>query len=437
MKMLACSRPVQRLALLGLVGTVLFWSTAALVPAQEKAPAPRQADKAKPAVEDGKKDAKVVEADRARLAPVRVGYTRPGYPNDKVNDDGSIRPLAWDPEYRDKRLIGGSVYFLVLERTGDEGDTWGTGIADFDRRFVEGKNFKGSFSTTLSTQSRYLYLYMVVNDRGLDPAPIRPAADIEFPTVPVAASALKLLVDPRHITSWGHFRGLGLTVKVEDRNAKDEVRGAAEGKPAEPIRLAVSSNPSVLSKLPEKRYMSKAPANPLHELRDSLTLGSATLNLKNSLAYEELAKQKAKLASWGMNIIQAADAAKEPTYVQILYSGYEDRVVPVVGEGQRPVDGEDADLLEANVVFRADWRGNNIMKLGHHSVIFGFTTDLPPIDETIRIEDDRAALRGDGIVAAVSTGVAPGTAPTPTPPAPAATRTRPPPSRTSSTSTPR
>src|SRR5207249_4823677 len=169
-------------------------------------------------------------------------------------------------------------------------------------------------------------------------------------------------------------------------------------------------NPSILAELPEKRYMSKAPANPLTKLRDTLSVGPATTNLKGSFAYNELTKQ-VKLASWGKNLIQDAVEAKEPAYVQLLYAGYGEQIVPVADE-----EGDYA----MQAVFRADWRGKDIMQLGHHSVIFGFTTDLPPVDETIRIEDDVNAREGNGIVAAAAQGVAPGTAPTPTPPAAAA-----------------
>src|SRR5262249_17300052 len=94
-------------------------------------------------------------------APIRVGYTRPGNPSD-TEKNGKLFPLAWDPTYK-KALIGGTVYFAVYERTGTEGDLWGTGIKDFDKTFVEGRSFKNEFSPGLDTQAKYLYLYMVVN----------------------------------------------------------------------------------------------------------------------------------------------------------------------------------------------------------------------------------------------------------------------------------
>src|SRR5437773_3333557 len=252
-------RTVRRIAIVGLVGAAVWLGGANTGPAQEKGPekAPQPKKDEQP-----EKDGKLADQKPALPNMVRSGYTRPGYPEDPLNKDGTVRPLAWSPDFKGK-LIGGTVYFVVLERTGADGDFWGTGIRDFDRRFVEGKNFQGSYSPTLDTKARYLYLYMVVNDRGLDPEPIRPAADVEITAQPVAASALRLLVDPRYITSWGHFRGLGLTAVARDRNLKGDIRGAAEGNPAEPIRFAFSANPSILAELPEKRYMSKAPASPL------------------------------------------------------------------------------------------------------------------------------------------------------------------------------
>src|SRR5439155_3370983 len=121
--------------------------------------------------------------------------------------------------------LGGTVYFLVLERTGTgtgtgfDGDTWGTGTADFDRQFSEGRNFEGSYSPSLDTKARFVYLYQIVNDRGLRPQsqdnPISPVifagekedAPAAPPAVDISSFTLKLLVDPRYITSWGAFQG--------------------------------------------------------------------------------------------------------------------------------------------------------------------------------------------------------------------------------------
>src|SRR5262249_41048468 len=113
---------VSRSALLASVGALLWLGTAAS-PAQEQ----KDKDKA---------------AGQARLTSlVRAGYTRPGTPEDPLNKDGSIRPLAWDPDYQGKNYLGGTIYWIVLEQTGTDGDSWGTGVADFDEHFVEGKSY--------------------------------------------------------------------------------------------------------------------------------------------------------------------------------------------------------------------------------------------------------------------------------------------------------
>jgi len=318
----------------------------------------------------------------------RIGYTRPGAPEDKLNQDGSVRAAAWDPLVKGK-LIGGTVYYLVLQRTGDEGDTWGTGIYNFNERFVEGKNFKNKFSPALDAQAKYLYLYQIVNDRGLDPVPggVKFAAGEDLNVVPIAGSALRIVVDPRYITSWGHFKGTGFNARVPDRNRKGDIRLAADKTPAE-IRLAVSSNPSILEELPNKRYRSPAPAQSLKNLADSFGLGLGTLNLKMSAAFDELAKKKTAkvaLAAYEQNILQAAEHAREPEYVQLLYSGFGD--APALNN-EEPV-----------AAFRADWRGKEIMDLGFHSVVFGFTSDVPPgKNESIRIEDKSSALKGAGLI---------------------------------------
>src|SRR5262249_50346516 len=105
---------------------------------------------------------------------VRAGFTRPGNPPDKLNDNGKIAHVAWSKDYRG---IGCTIYFMVLRRTGSIGDTYGSGIVDFDKRFVRGTEFDGDRSPYLSTSTaKYLYLYQIVNDRGLEPSPIKAAA---------------------------------------------------------------------------------------------------------------------------------------------------------------------------------------------------------------------------------------------------------------------
>src|SRR5262249_5964429 len=152
----------------------------------------------------------------------------------------------------------------VYERTTDaaDGDTWGTGMANFDESFVEGKSFNNTFSPALDTKARYLYLYQSVNDRGLDPgkrgpkqAAIAPALGKELNVQDVAMTSVRLLVDPRYITSWGYFRNAGFTLLVPDRTHTGQtIREAGLANEDKMIRLAASSNPSIEQDLPFKVF---------------------------------------------------------------------------------------------------------------------------------------------------------------------------------------
>jgi hypothetical protein len=311
---------------------------------------------------------------------IRAGYTRVGSPEDKINPDGSVRPMAWDPDVKEK-LIGATIYFVVLQRTGDADDTWGTGMAGFDGKFVEGKNYKNNFSPALDTLAQYLYLYQVINDRGLPPvSEVKFAAGQEMPNMPlpIGSASLTIRVDPRYITSWGHFRGTGFVATVPNRKENGDVVVPAADKAPEKIRLAVSSNASILGEITTKRYIGTsarpAPAHPLGSLAESFGLGPSNLNLKLSEEYKELENRKTKgiaLAAFEDKVLQAqgAENAKEPQFVQLLYDAAKRR---------------DGQLLSTE--FRADWRGKEILDLGRHSVVFGFTSDLRPKDEPIRIQ---------------------------------------------------
>src|SRR5437588_10847497 len=155
-----------------------------------------------------------------------TGYTRPGSPPDQVSRDGKIIFVADDPDER-KKAIGGTVYFTVLDRAkGAEGDTWGTGFKNFDLNFVRGGMFEGGASPGLDTSARYLYLYQTVNDRGTDGV--------------VTNTAIRLLVEPKSITSWGYFSGIGFgTLTNEEEGGKKPGVGPAAFKPGEGGRRTV------------------------------------------------------------------------------------------------------------------------------------------------------------------------------------------------------
>src|SRR5438105_4845605 len=94
-----------------------------------------------------KADAKP-QASAKRHSIVRDGFTRPGNPPDVRLPNGNIRYVAWDPANRED-VIGGTVYWMVLEQTGSDTDSWRTGIARFNDAFREGKDFQNRFSPAL------------------------------------------------------------------------------------------------------------------------------------------------------------------------------------------------------------------------------------------------------------------------------------------------
>jgi hypothetical protein len=372
-------------------------------------------------------DAKQAEAkaqDAAkRTSVVREGFTRPGNPPDEVLPNGKIRYVAWDPANKED-VIGGTIYWMVLRRTGSDTDPWGTGITKFTESFREGKDFENRYSPSLDTDAQYLYLYQAVNDRGLDPLPIKPAANTEIPTKPIARTSLRLLVEPREITSWGYFKDLAFAADVADRKF-DGTSAAGLGQPDKMIRMAVSSNPSILAELPHEPYLAGSPPYPLGDLRQTFSIGPSTIGLASSWAAKELKTNAIKYASWAKNELQAVENALAPDYVLITVAGYDwPRRDAQNGARQAALEwGEN----EAQFVFQTYWDKDNI-KLGQHTTIFGFTCNLPPVDEELRIADP-AALKlaaagirltaNDGDVVPVAAeaiaagGMASGTAPTP------------------------
>jgi hypothetical protein len=433
------------LGLAAFLGLSLGISASAQEKDKKEAPAP-----VKPAMDAGK-DAKDAKADgpQYRLKnAVMMGYTRPGSPDDTIKN-GKVVPAAFT-DTKDK-ILGGTVYFMVLERVGggavadrDAGDTWGTGMGDFDGRFTPGRNFDGGVSPRLDTKAKYLYLYQIVNDRGLEPQAIAPAGFNAVRAEDLAGFGLKLLVDPRYITSWGHFQGSAFNAVAKDRNQINAIRTAADGTET-PIRLAVSANPSIVAELPNHRYMYRSPAYNLGKLARTMEVGSDVENLKKSFNDEYLTKNKGAIqAAFVENELKAdLEGAKEPAFVQLMYFGGEDQLANaglfnggilnagLFNGGLANVGVVNAGLVNNAVIndetpargmFRVDWRGANFMKLGQHSVAFGFTSDLPPVHEPIGIADAESALRGNGIrqviadgsiTPAAAPGTAPGMAPTP------------------------
>jgi hypothetical protein len=87
--------------------------------------------------------------------------------------------------------VGGTINFTVLDALsggGSANDTWGTGVANFNTLFVAGGG-----SGALSTTSRYLYLFQVVNNGP---------SSASFPI-----STQTTFVNPALVSSFGSFTG--------------------------------------------------------------------------------------------------------------------------------------------------------------------------------------------------------------------------------------
>src|SRR5262249_44749056 len=150
---------------------------------------------------------------------------------------------------------------------------------------------------------------------------------------------LKLLVDPRYMTSWGHFRDAGFAANVVDKDAAgNPVKNAVdEGKKKievdRVIRLAFSYMPAIVTRIPDPAFNRRARSHPLGELDTGFGVDGASINLKESRAYSELTNvvgkigaDNVKFASFVEGLVKAAGAAREPDVVQLLSVPEEERM---------------------------------------------------------------------------------------------------------------
>ena len=337
-----------------------------------------KAKKEAPAVAKEKADVAADEPKPANRSLVKAGYTRPGAPEDRVNKKGKIIPAAHDPE-RDpsEPVIGGTVYFAVF-RLNEGDDEIEKSLASVPGAFVKGRNFENSYSPEFDRKAKYLYVYQIVNDRGLDPTKDKVifAADADLDVSTITDFALRITVDPRYITSWGHFKDLSFSAAVPTRDRTGEHVPASDGSKILPV--AFSADSSVLAEIPEKKYQNGAPAHKLGDLIRDFGIRSSNLNLDKMPGVAELMKKKVTgvaLANWEGNQLQAAAGGREPDYVQLILDNERETEQPTL-------DGK----FLGNVIFRTDFKRKNALGVGEHSVVFGFTSDLPPKDEPIRIE---------------------------------------------------
>ena len=370
---------------------------------------------------------------------VRSGYTRPGNPPDELKADGSVKPVALEPGFKG---IGGTIYFAVIELGDAFGEGRGPLFKSLDGAFVPGTFVAGGrpgsavaqvtnrSSGKLDRSARYLYLYQVVNDRGLDRSvtKVQGAANREIDSQDIECARLRLLVRPHLLTSWGYFRNLGFAFDVSEQKGAGGIKFAALGDEGKFIRMAASSNPAVTEGLPSKAYLLSARAYPLGNV---LHVDKSTVGLKESVLVKELTENgkdsNVKLASYQEGMLKAAGNASAPDSVQIVLAGFEDNMGFRAGMDELTQGASSGPSVVP--AFRAVWKDKNALKLGEHSTLFGFTSNLPPVDTEIRIRDPRlAAVEGDGPVpssasvapagltasaAGTANGAAPGTVPTP------------------------
>lgn len=323
------------------------------------------------------KEAAAVEPHSKYRSLIRAGYTRPGAPEDRVGKKGKIIPAFLDPEVPvGEPIIGGTVYFAVFKLNPD-GEVERE-LASLPGRFVEGRNFENAFSPQYDRKAKYLYLYQIVNDRGMDPNdnPILLAADKDINISDVRHWAIKISVDPRHITSWGHFRDLSFHASVPLKDRKGETP-AADGAGGKILPLAFSSDPSIQTELPERKFEDGSPAFSLGKLEKSFGLGDSGLNLHLTPAIAAAQKNKAagRAVNWEENQLQVMEGGRAPDFVQLI-----------IDEKVQAMGVPNSSTYLGPVTFRVDFKKGNTLNVGQHSVVFGFTSDLPPKDEPIRIE---------------------------------------------------
>lgn len=289
----------------------------------------------------------VVAGQQAVAGPLKdfTGYTRIGWPPDDWRPD--------DPKYKEAlkslKAMGVTIYYMVLDREtgevrGTTGDTWGTGVANFDNLFVAGMNHDRG---TLDTNARYLYLYQLVNDSGREAA--------------VRTTSIRLIVPLNEITSWGHFaerrrtdkgvasvKGVGFALPFLDKGEKGDGT----------IRPVSTERPGVS----ERRYLSPAPAvtAPRTYRMLPITLGD------------------------NVPVAEGDDTGVEPDVVVITEGATtaRDAAVPRVADVRAGALTEDRMRARWPAI-RAFWNTNPV-KPRQRSTVFGFTSNAPPtLEETV------------------------------------------------------
>jgi hypothetical protein len=361
-----------------------------------------------------------------------TGVARVGNPYDEPSKDGKrVVPVVFTrleektPD-KYKKLVGGSVYFAVFKNMGaaaKEGDTFGTGMKGLDKRFSGGDGFQ--FSPGFDTSANYLYLYQVVNGRGLDGRNfiaepiaqkdrltekdvIKDFQRVSPPTEAIARWALSLAVRPRDISSWGYFNGAAF-VAQERKSLNlfgEETKVPTTIKP-------ISFLPSMLEETHNPAYKNRAPAQSLGALQPTFQVGDSRINLDKSPAYpgndnaikfavSADAKEKIKfpigIDEQGKPLSTVlfssySEKSKKfqydvnPSSVQIMYDATSDLLrAGYAGYGYGGYTND--DFIRSVLLVKFD--DEQGLKKGQYSVVFGFTSNMPPRPERVRIDTEES-----------------------------------------------
>lgn len=410
--------------------------------------------------EKGDKPADGAARRASGLLKDHCGFASFGYPTGKpvfVNDKPVVAqgtyhytPRGYTKAEFDKKKIpvmGATVYFAVYEHVGTPGDAFGTGLPDFDAKFkATSRHYDADSPRYLDNgrRSRYLYLYQVVNDRGAglrnrfplekeeDPQAIKnivakgdndaitnalaksfaDQAESIPSTQDLAQFALRLAVDARNISSWGYVEGSTFTTQIKKKvplfSESDVVEGAmmkigggeAKGGNQDKMVRAVSFIPSVLKLRPNPSYQKFAEGQAGNE--NMFVVGASTQGMQNSAVAKQLPKvknimDKAKGVApdkmlFLSHIVKENDVnhAIEPQSVQVIPAPPEYIYSP-------SAFSDNAVRAILMVDFRKDPAKPIGLKQFQSSLLFGFTSDLPPIATDGRGDAHEAALASKSV----------------------------------------
>jgi hypothetical protein len=364
-----------------------------------------------------------------------TGYANPGSPSDVVKPNGDVISAADEP-----KAFGGSVYFMVLDRGEGRGnDSWGSKIKDFDLQYKNGVDDALKPSPGLDKKARYLYLYQVINDRGSKS--------------PIHEATIRLVIDPALITSWGYFarskkdnkavaQGIGFTTDA-DGKIKGGVIPISTENPVGPVKRAfvqdaprvtapqpyglsaieVGNAPKAVADDPEGQDTGRAPVAVVL-LRSADFQGAPEIHTRGRLVgYDVDRTGRSSLGTGALPVSMpyADGLGVGAAYESPRFGGFEPDF-GLFGEGlslntptlaPRPViyaspdaDGRpDSSRLPAIRAVFYDVEGDVPVRQGERSVLFGFTSNFPPMFEATRLRGSEF-VKAAGIADAVAAGPA-------------------------------